>query len=790
MKPLFRALLILTVFLLGTPASATHIVGGEMNYRYLGNNVYRISLTVYRDCYNGVPPFDNPASVGIFNAITNTLVREKFFTLQNIDTVPPTINSPCFIPPTDVCYERTVYTDTLVLPPSPGGYILAYQRCCRNQTILNIVTPDATGATYEAWIAGTGTFSQNSNPVFTLWPPPFICAGLPFVFDHSATDFEGDSIYYELVTPHDGGTVANPMPQPPNNPPYNPIVWDAPYSQADMLGGTPPMAIDPATGLLTCYPLTIGQFVIGVRAKEFRNGVLIGYTRRDFQLNVVPCPSLVVAALQNPQVVCGSNTVSFQNLSFNAGTFHWDFGVVGSSSDTSNQFSPAFTYPDTGTYTVTLIAVSNLDPTCADTTSGSVTVLPDYQADFSFAVDACSTTVAFNDTVEQGGGGNTGSRFWTFGDGSTSTAEDPVHTYAQNGTYLVRLICLSDRGCTDTILRLVTIAPLLDVQVQQANAVSCTGDCDGQAAVTGLNGVAPFSYQWNDPQGQTTASATGLCPGTYLVTVTDSRNCSAEDSVVIAEPAPLVLTVSSTPDYCGGICGGTAGASATGGSTGYTYQWTDPQGQTTSVATGLCPGWYTVQLSDQNGCSRSDSVLVVYTDSFPSLTATADTTLLFPGQSTVLHAIAGGSGNTFSWTPSTGLDNPTSSDPIASPTSATTYIVLLTDANGCTAIDTVTLQIRTVVCDEPDIFVPNAFSPNNDLRNDVFLVRSGFLTEIHLRIYDRWGELVFESRDLNKGWDGRFKGETVPPDVYVYTIEGTCFDRAEFRKQGNVTVIR
>jgi gliding motility-associated-like protein len=116
--------------------------------------------------------------------------------------------------------------------------------------------------------------------------------------------------------------------------------------------------------------------------------------------------------------------------------------------------------------------------------------------------------------------------------------------------------------------------------------------------------------------------------------------------------------------------------------------------------------------------------------------------------------------------------------------------VILTDANGCTATDTVRLNIRTVVCDEPDIFIPNAFSPNNDQRNDIFLVRSGFLTEMHLRIYDRWGELVFESRDLNKGWDGRFKGETVPPDVYVYTVEGTCFDRAEFRKQGNVTVIR
>lgn len=790
MKPFFRVLLVLCLFQTAKHASATHIVGGEMNYRYLGNNVYRISLTVYRDCYNGVPPFDNPASVGIFNAITNTLIREKFFNLQNIDTVPPTINSPCFIPPTDVCYERTVYTDTVVLPASPGGYILAYQRCCRNQTILNIVVPDATGATYEAWIAGTGTYSQNSNPVFTLWPPPFICAGLPFVFDHSATDFEGDSILYELVTPHEGGTVPNPMPQPPANPPYSPIVWNTPYGQSDMLGGTPPMSIDPATGLLTCYPTTIGQFVIGVRAKEFRNGVLVGYTRRDFQLNVVPCPSLVVAALQNPQVICGSNTVSFQNLSFNAGSYQWDFGVTGSTADTSNQIAPSFTYPDTGTYTVTLIAVSSLDPTCADTTMGTVTVLPDFQSTFNFIIDPCTNTVAFNDTLLQSGGGIATIRQWTFGDGNTSVIEDPVHTYAQSGTYIVRLISESDRGCIDTNIRLVTIAPLLDVQVQQANPVSCTGDCNGTAVVSGINGQAPFAYQWNDPQNQTTASVNALCPGTYLVTVTDSRNCSATDSVNISEPSPLLLSVNATPDYCGGICAGTATAVPSGGSTGYSYQWTDPQGQTSATATGLCPGWYTVQLTDQNGCSRLDSVLVVYTDSFPSVTATADTTLLFPGQSTVLHAVATGTGNSYSWSPSTGLNNPNVADPVANPGAPTDYIVVLTDANGCTATDTIRLIIRTVVCDEPDIFIPNAFSPNNDQRNDIFLVRSGFLTEIHLRIYDRWGELVFESRDLNKGWDGRFKGETVPPDVYVYTIEGTCYDRGEFSKQGNVTVIR
>ena len=143
------------------------------------------------------------------------------------------------------------------------------------------------------------------------------------------------------------------MPHPPANPTYTAFIFDVTYYQGDMLGGTPQHVIDAATGIMTAFPTTIGQFVIGVRAKEFRNGLLVGYTRRDFQLNVVPCPTLVVAALQNPLIVCGSNSVTFQNLSFNAGTYHWDFGVTTSTTDTSNIFSPTFVYPDTGVYTDT-----------------------------------------------------------------------------------------------------------------------------------------------------------------------------------------------------------------------------------------------------------------------------------------------------------------------------------------------------------------------------------------------------------------------------------------------------
>ena len=150
-----------------------------MNYRHIpGTDDYEIYLTVYRDCYNGVPQLDNPAYVFIYDASNNFYTYATLY-VDSIDTLPPTINSPCFIPPLDICYEHGAYLPATVnLPPSNAGYQLLYQRCCRNNTILNIQSPDSTGATFYAFIPGTSTFSQNSNPVFDAFPPPFACLGI------------------------------------------------------------------------------------------------------------------------------------------------------------------------------------------------------------------------------------------------------------------------------------------------------------------------------------------------------------------------------------------------------------------------------------------------------------------------------------------------------------------------------------------------------------------------------------------------------------------------------------
>ncbi len=930
-----RKLLLLSgsffLFLFPAEIFATHIVGGELNYKDLGNGNYEIRLTVYRDCYNGVPPFDNPASIGIFDA-NNALVANLLVFVLDSSSVPNAINSPCLIPPTNICYRVAHYVDTVYLPPKPGGYQLAYQRCCRNNSIININNPGGTGATYYATIPDTSVVSKNNNPVFNTLPPTFICQGAPFTFDHSATDADGDSLVYQLCTPLKGGTSINPMPQPPNNPPYNYITWQSPYSLNNVLGGTP-LAIDPVAGILTATPNTLGQFVYAICVAEYRNGVYIGETRRDFQVNVITCPNLIVSSIQSPTIVCGSKTAQFTNNSYGASTYFWDFGVASLTDDTSGVTSPSYTYPDTGYYKVMLVAYSGINPGCNDTSYGNVYIYPPLTADFRYIDTSCySYMVSFFDSTSQYSG-TPNSWQWNFGDGTISSNKNPVHTYNTPGTYNVSLLSITSSGCMDTVTHSITILPQLSAAyniahascanycdggitvtpagghppynflwgggqtasslsslcpgtypllitdsagcfladtitilqtfsalISSINAATCLGICDGEASISVGGGTPPYTYLWSN--GQTGQTATGLCagnysvtatdtngcftttnltvvtkfkdslsaeniscfgecsgtistsisggippytylwntgsavpalnnlcPGLYYVAVTDSNNCFTVDSIVITQPEILSDSSSSKDVTCTGVCNGRASGSIKGGTTPYIYLWNDPASQSTSDAVNLCPGTYILTVTDSNGCQLKDTVVVGNQFYFPPVNATADDDSIFITQSTILHAVSV-PGVLFSWSPPDGLNNTTSPDPVATPSATTTYTVTVTDSTGCISADTVTVKIIGIYCDERDIFVPNAFTPDQDGHNDILYVRGQGISELYFAVYSRWGECVFETKSVKNGWNGTYKGALAAPDVFVYYLRVKCYNGAEYFLKGNVTLIR
>ena len=291
----------------GHVTQATHIVGGELELRYLGTqsaNTHRINLNLYFDDINGnIGANDAVVSVGIFAKRTNALIGYVILGKTSEEFVPYT-NSTC-----TTAYVRTrliKYGTELTLDPNvfndAGGYYMSWERCCRNGTIANILNPDRAGSTFylefPAIASGTTRFA-NSSPIFTVPKGDYACVGQPFTLDFAAKDADGDSLTYAMVTPYNGfSTAGTPNPGAGGQQvtptfaagPYPPVQWIPGVSVANQIPGSVPLRVNARTGLLTVTPDRTGLFVFSVEVKEFRAKKQIGVVRRDYQVLVVDCP--------------------------------------------------------------------------------------------------------------------------------------------------------------------------------------------------------------------------------------------------------------------------------------------------------------------------------------------------------------------------------------------------------------------------------------------------------------------------------------------------------------------
>ncbi|MGB0432328.1 MAG: PKD domain-containing protein, partial [Bacteroidia bacterium] len=347
-----------------------------------------ITLYVYMDCENGSPEalrIDTVASIGIFRNSDYTLMQQ--FTVDTLRTDEiKEINYNCLEPPTDVCVTRYSYSFKTKLIDVFGGYTVAFQRCCRNYSIVNVFNQNETGGTYFTTIPERKAFGDNSSPRFEGLPPNFLCVNSPFEFKHLATDPDGDSLVYELCLPYAGGSTFDPIPRPPVEPPYSNIVLNTGFSVNNFLNASPSLQIKKQTGLLTCTPKRTGQFVVGICVKEYRNNVLLSTVVRDFQLNVIRCNFDVVSSFTLPEQQCDYE-VTFNNLSQGAVAYKWNFGDPTTKADTSDKSTVKYTYPKAGWYDVKLIAYST---SCSDTFIKKFYVKPDTGAFAGPDVRSCN----------------------------------------------------------------------------------------------------------------------------------------------------------------------------------------------------------------------------------------------------------------------------------------------------------------------------------------------------------------------------------------------------------------
>jgi PKD repeat protein len=455
-----------------TSLQASHITGGSMTYECLGNNQYKVKMTLFRDC-NTVsqhivsPTFDNLSNFTIYNNSSTTPIQTIVAPYTPIlGTLPNSSLQNCLLQPNS-CFDSTIYEFTVTLPYDSSGYHIAYQRCCRENSIVNLNNPGQTGMTLSVFISNEAQLSCNNSPVFSAPSRMISCVNTPIQFDFGATDSDGDSLVYSLCSPFLGATPSNPIPSMTSAPPFSNVNYKPNFSASQPFTGS--VLIDHQTGMITGTVSTTGLYVLSVCVDEYQNGVWLGRITKDIQVLFVNCMPIINANIredyinQNGEYVINTcdTVVTIINESGQPqfiNDYSWKFVFSQTNIFTSTATNPTIHFPGVGTYKGQLTVNPN-DSFCTQTAYIVVNVLPNtLTANFSYQYDSTVIgPVNFQSILPP-------SLFpfnelWDFGDGTTSSTSYPIHQYADSGSYQVQLT-IFDSLCSASITQTVDYMPI------------------------------------------------------------------------------------------------------------------------------------------------------------------------------------------------------------------------------------------------------------------------------------------------------------------------------------------
>ena len=751
-----RRLAYIRIFLLAISLSgivfqgeARHIIGGEIIYECLGNGTYRFVMKMYRDCrpQQNAADYDPMAVITIYRGDRAPYARVTSFNvnLGRVDVIAPP-DYPCLILPPNLCVQEGIYEFEYTFPQWPAleSYHIVYQRCCRNNTISNVITPGMIGATFTVEITARSQKLCNNSPEFKLFPPTVICVNNPINFDHSAIDSDGDSLVYSFCNPLKGGGLqggpdnpfGNPnncegiIPNPACPPPFQNVAFQPPYSSAQPMGGSPIVSIDSETGLIEGVPLVKGQFVVGVCVREYRRDTLIGELRRDFQFNVADCDPTVFAKIKHDSKIgdrdfvvnsCGQNTVLFENeseLEQYISSYRWEFDV-GNGKISVTTKDAQVTFPGEGEYRGVMMVNPGTD--CGDTAEIHVNLYPDIEAAFEFDYDTCiGGTTQFRDLSYTGSGQFT-SWEWDFGRTGTSAIPSPGHTFPVPGRHPVQLKVTDINECRDSLTQIINYFPVPPLLIiDPSTFVGCN-----PSSVFFNNLSVPidstYDIRWDFGDGHT----------------------GSRVSPTHVYESPGVYSVS--------------------------LEVTSPIGCFTSA---FFPDWIEIKESPQAAFSYSPdepsnfNPQVFFTDE--SFNAVSRTWL-------------------FDRFARSAEPNPSFTFP---DTGVYQVGLIAIHQNGCT--DTVVQLID--ILPQVTYHMPNAFTPNGDGNNEMFMGR-GFVAgmqNFEMTIWNRWGEMLYRTNDPESGWNGskNNSGEVLPNGVYVYVVHYLTPRGDPIRLEGFATLVK
>lgn len=485
---------------------------------------------------------------------------------------------------------------------------------------------------------------------------------------------------------------------------------------------------------------------------------------------------------------CGSTNVSFRDTSrafSSIQTFAWKFG------DASTAFTPnpTHSYKTTNTWLVQLIAISKYG--CIDTARKLLPVTintPPIAAIISDSVACSNSRIAYSSSVVSTD--TILSYRWSFTNGYNFNGISASNMYFNAGKYKATLIVSTINGCVDTAFKNITINP--------APGILATADqtvCPGQSVQLSVSGGS--GYIWGPFNNISCINCsnpivTPVNTTSYTVKGFNSYGCSATDTVTINIPQPFKIKPSLNDTLCIGK------ASQLFASGADKYKWTPSYGlNKTEIANPLANPAQTTRYrvigTDNSNCFSDTAYVTVAVGNYPSVNLGPDKVLSAGSLLPITPVITNGPITKWEWLPAHDLSCSNCGTPTASIKKDITYAVIATNAYGCKATDSINIK---VFCESTQVYIPNVFTPDGDGVNDILMVRgTGINTVKSFRIFNRWGEIVFEKANFypnekSSGWDGTVRGSKAPTDIYVYTCEVVCENGNSFVYKGNVAIIK
>jgi len=381
--------------------------------------------------------------------------------------------------------------------------------------------------------------------------------------------------------------------------------------------------------------------------------------------------------------------------------------------------------------------------------------------------------------------------YWEFGDGTTSTLRNPPpHVYPGGGVYNVKYTVTNQTGCTvDTVKRKITLGsrPVIHFTHSPACVSTPVTFIDQSVAAGSLvvDWIWNFDNTYQSDKENPIVTFTGTGTKTIYMKAGTNYGCTSDTSFNIEVLGRPDITANFIQD-CTGLVRYTSQSAGSVPATGWNWQFGDNTGSNIQnpVHQFNANGVYqTLLLAYSSAGCPSDSI---------RKTITIDQLYPFAGNDTSIAAgqplqLLASGGSSYEWKPATGLNNPLIKNPVAKLNASQTYILVVRNAAGCEASDTINIKVYH----EPGLYIPNAFSPNNDGKNDVFrIIAPGIASVNYFRIFNRWGILVYSSIDISRGWDGTINSRLQDSGPYVWVIKAIDYNGKIIEKKGTVVLIR